>query len=166
MTSICLYDLAGFDGLPVAQRLFGDGIQRLAPFQSAELPLSSGIPCTVLRLCENNFRVRLQEADGTALQQAFTQAQIGQRVWLQSFAWLSRLTLPDGIERLAEIAVPKSPHRIAGLQMNCAAPGRIDGVAVLVWRHSAQGQPAVDLHLAASDRKIIQTKLLALEFPL
>ena len=50
------WDMAGADGLVAARALFGESVDRLAPFQSMETTLE-GLPCAVLRLCDRNFRV-------------------------------------------------------------------------------------------------------------
>ncbi|MBF2048804.1 MAG: hypothetical protein IGS54_15825 [Elainella sp. C42_A2020_010] len=153
-----LVDLAGFDGLPVARALFGSAIDRIAPFQSLESLVGETIPVSVLRLCENNFRVRLAESDLAAFTAAF-QLHQQQRVWLKQFDWLGSLLLPDQMHLLAPLITPKPPHRIAGLQPNCAAPGRINNISVLVWRHAIQAKPAVELHLASKDRSTVEALL-------
>ena len=51
-----LWDLAGIDGLAVAKYLLGEEVGHLAPFQSMETVLE-GKDCSVLRLCELNFRI-------------------------------------------------------------------------------------------------------------
>lgn len=161
-----LYDFAGFDGLAVAKKLFGDAIDRIAAFQSADYSIlhehlstehlstdhqSSSLPYAVLRLCENNFRVRVPVQQQALFQTAFSQAQRGQRVWLQQFDWLGRLSVPEAmLPALTDLIVPKAPHRIVGLGLNCAAPGRINATAVLVWRHQVMEAPAVELHLSTS----------------
>lgn len=41
--------------------------------------------------------------------------------------------------------------------VNCAAPARIEGVAVLVWRHPVLGQSAIELHTAVKDLETVET---------
>ena len=51
-----LWDMAGVDGLEVAQTLFGEKVGHLAPFQSLETVVQDK-DCSVLRLCDRNFRI-------------------------------------------------------------------------------------------------------------
>jgi hypothetical protein len=155
-----LVDFAGYDGLLAARALFGDSIDRIAPFQSLDCQALETVNCSVLRLCENNFRVRLSKSDLATFTAAFQQQQ--QRVWLKQFDWLGSLILPDDLASLSKLITPKPPHRIAGLQLNCAAPGRINGISVLVWRHEVKETPTIELHLAKKDIAVVET-LLPLE---
>jgi hypothetical protein len=152
-----LVDFAGYDGLPVARALFGNQINRIAPFQSIDCLIDGTVACSVLRLCENNFRVRLSQSDLAAFTTAFQQQH--QRVWLKQFDWLGSLILPDDMTRLTSLITPKPPHRIAGLQLNCAAPGRINGISVLVWRHAIRKIPIIELHLAQKDIAAVEAIL-------
>jgi hypothetical protein len=158
-----LYDLAGFDGLPLAKALFGDRIDRIAPFQSLEVNLKaeSDLTCSVLRLCQNNFRIRIGSQAASVLETQFAQMQRQQRVWLKPFPWLGVLSLTDEdtIAQLSRLVTPKAPHRIVGLQLNCAAVGRISGISVLVWRHTVQDQSLVELHLATQNLETIKAFL-------
>lgn len=72
------------------------------------------------------------------------------------------IALPEalGLDLLPQIAIPKPPHRLQGLERNCAAPTRIDSISVLVWRHQLQGQPAFELHTAAKDVEAVRAKLV------
>lgn len=160
LTSYQYWDIAGVDGLQVAKSLFGEKVDRIAPFQSLETTLET-CPCSVLRLCEGNFRVSLQ-ADSAVFEQAIGQAQQGKRVWIKQFAWMGAIAICEslGSMQLPQIAVPKPPHRLQGLQMNCAVPARIDNTAILVWRHSVLEQPAYELHAAVKDLDILKAKLL------
>jgi hypothetical protein len=151
-----LIDFAGYDGLLAARALFGDQIDRIAPFQSLDCQAVETVHCSVLRLCENNFRVRLSKSDLATFTAAFQQQQ---RVWLKQFDWLSSLILPDDLASLSKLITPKPPHRVVGLQLNCAAPGRINGISVLVWRHTIQGTPAIELHLAPKDIATVKALL-------
>jgi glycine cleavage system aminomethyltransferase T len=60
-----------------------------------------------------------------------------------------------------QIAVPKPPYRLRNLQLNCAVPARIDGTAVLVWRHPVLGQPTFELHVAVKDLDLISDRIHA-----
>ena len=159
-----LWDFAGIDGLQMARSLFGDAIDRISIFQSIDIHLSD-CPCSVLRLCETNFRVVWYD-EHPHLPQRLQQAAIGRQVWLRQFNWLGAILLrnpcgailPDPIDPLL-IATPKPPHRLP-LPIDCAAPARIDGVSVLIWRHAIDGQPALEVHTATKDLQFIQTKLI------
>jgi hypothetical protein len=143
-------DFAGIDGLQFAQQLFGVQITRLAPFQSQETTLN-GHSCSVLRLCEGNFRI------GWTGEPIL--APPNQRVWVKSFSWLATLILPATLDLdWASFAIPKPPHRIVGLANHCAAPARIDGVAVLLWKHQLE-QPVIELHMAQAHQSLIKTRL-------
>jgi hypothetical protein len=158
MINFQLWDLAGIDGLQVARSLFGDGIARLAPFQSLEisLPDCSG---AILRLCEGNFRLSLR-GDVTLFVDALQKAQSDRRVWVKQFAWLGAIAMPEslGLKLLPQIAIAKPPHRLAGLLLHCAAPARIDEIAVLIWRHPLK-EPAIEIHAAKKDLEALQAKL-------
>lgn len=161
-----LWDFAGIDGLQMAKTLFGDTVDRLAVFQSIETHLLR-CPCSVLRLCETNFRVVWYE-DHPELPQILQQSAIGRQVWLRQFDWLGAMVLPDptlsqahfAIDLLLNIAIPKPPHRLQ-LPIGGAAPARIDGVSVLIWRHLICEQPAFEIHTATKDLQFIQAKLTA-----
>lgn len=151
-----LWDIAGIDGLQVAKSLFGDQVSHIAPFQSVETTLA-GCPCSVLRLCEDNFRITWQ-GDSAILEQAF-QLQGKRRAWLKRFDWLGAIALSEMVclTHLPQIATAKPPYRLSGILVNCAAPARIEGVAVLVWRHPVLGQSAFELHTAVKDLETVKT---------
>ena len=151
-----LWDFAGIDGLQMAKSLFGNSIDRIAVFQSIETNLTD-CPCSVLRLGETNFRV-VCYGNHPYLLLHFQQSAIGLQVWLRKFDWLGAIVLPDAIDSLLNIATPQLPHRLQ-LPNGYAAPARIDGVSVLIWRHSIDGQPVLEIHTAAKDLQFIQTKL-------
>lgn len=159
MVNFQLWDFAGIDGLQVARSLFGDKIARIAPFQSLEisLPNCSG---AILRLCEGNFRLSLR-GDAIFPINAFEEMQSDRLVWVKQFPWLGALALPEslGLKLLPQIAVPKLPHRLVGLPLHCAVPARIDGIAVLIWRHPLDEQPAFEIHTAKKDLEVLQAKL-------
>lgn len=151
------WDLAGVDGLQVAKSLFGDQVGYIATFQSIETSLE-GCSCSVLRLCEGNFRISWQ-GNSTILEQAFQRVQ-GKRAWLKRFDWLGAIALSESVGLiLPQIAVPIPPHRLKGMLLNCAAPARIEGTAVLVWRHLVLGQSAFELHTAVKDLETVKAKL-------
>ena len=140
-----LWDMAGVDGLEVAQSLFGEEVGYLAPFQSLETVVQ-GKECSVLRLCDRNFRIvysgsldRLRRPPQSC-------------VWLKQYSWLSAVTLPIGrLPILLEKATVKAPHRLANLPDNQAVPARLNNIAVLIWRHLVQGRPAVEVHVSRTD---------------
>lgn len=157
-----LWDIAGVDGLQVARALFGEAIDRISPFQSLEALLQDQ-PCSVLRLCEGNFRVAWQSDSPTTFAQIAHPAQQDKRVWVKQFPWLGAIAVPESarLTRLFELAVPKPPHRLIGIQPDCAAPARIDGISVLVWRHVVADQPAFELHAATKDLDTVRAKIAA-----
>lgn len=63
------WDIAGVDGLQVVKSLAKcDRISCIAPFQSIETTIA-GNPCSILRLCEGNFRLAWL-GDSSVLEQA------------------------------------------------------------------------------------------------
>lgn len=151
--SYCLWDFAGVDGLQVAKAWFGEAIDRLSPFQSLDTRLNNQ-PCAVLRLCENNFRIAWTGSDSLPLAVP-TECQ----VWLKQFDWLGTIVLPDSTSpQLMAIATPKPPHRLP-LPLHCAAPARIDGLSVLIWRRAIAGKPVLEVQTAQQHLHLIQEKL-------
>lgn len=152
------WDFAGIDGLQVAKNLLGNAIDRLAPFQSLEVPFMQG-HCSVLRLCEGNFRVSWQ--GDAPFQQQMAQAQSGQRVWVKQLPWLDTLFLAEttGARRLSQVAIPKPPYRLQSMPLNCAIPARIEGMSVLIWHHPVQAQPVFELQMALQHTQAIRTIL-------
>jgi hypothetical protein len=143
-----LWDLAGIDGLQVAKTLFGPAADTIAAWRSQELSWQ-GQPLSLLRLCENNFRIGLQGKPQpliTALQTVVADDQ----VWWRPCDRMMSVAIPAaiGIDLLPQIAIPKPPHRLVGLPDNCALPCRIEGSAVVVWQHCLLGQPAFELQTA------------------
>jgi len=183
-----LWDFAGVDGLQFAKALFGETSGRIAPFQSFEFELLktdtftinttphsvmprvfdsnetrcslNGCLCSVLRLGEGNFRISLQ-GEATVLEQAIAQLQPNYQIWAKRCEWMGAIAIPEtlGLNLLPKIAIPKPPHRLEGLQSNCAVPARIDGISVLIWRHQL-GQPAFELHIAIKDIEAVQAKVV------
>lgn len=156
-----LWDIAGVDGLQVMQSLFGDRVDRIAPFQSLEAELDR-TPCSILRLCEGNFRVRWQ-GEAAILKSRLDTVITTKQVWVKQFSWLVSLVLPEAIDPalLAQVAIPKPPFRLQSLALHCALPARIEGIAVLVWWHPLQGKNVLELH--ASEQQLSQVKSLLME---
>lgn len=157
LTDSSLWDFVGIDGLSLAKTL-DSAADRLAPFQSLETTIDDQ-PCSLLRLCEGNFRLRVHSHVDVA---ASLQVQpSGLRVWLRQCPWMSAIALPEavGLRQLPTLAMPKPPHRLEGMVGDRAVPARIHGISVLVWRHVVGGQPAFELHTATRDVKHIQSVL-------
>jgi hypothetical protein len=153
------WDVAGVDGLATVKAWFGDAIDRLAPFQSFETTWQ-GQPCSVLRLCEGNFRLSSPKA--------FTCPAIParQRVWVKQFNWLAALALPEAaLGPLAGIVVPKPPFRLQGLEPNCAIPARLQGAGILIWRHQVSESPMLEIHCARAELARIRAGLHASRLP-
>jgi len=72
------------------------------------------------------------------------------------------IALPEAVALnwLPRIAVAKPPYRLQQMSMNSAAPARIDGISVLIWRHSILGQSAIELHTAAAAVETVKAKLM------
>ncbi len=150
-----LWDVAGIDGLQVMKSLFGEAIDRIAPFQSLETQLDSA-DCAVLRLCEGNFRLCSTENLGQRLQHTIAH----QRAWVKQFPWIASVqTEAITLSELAAIATPRPPFRLSSLASNCAAPVRIEGRSVLVWRRGYGGREILELHTATQDVPLIASVL-------
>ncbi|HHP7244347.1 MAG TPA: hypothetical protein ACFE0H_06640 [Elainellaceae cyanobacterium] len=152
-----LWDWAGVDGLQFARAVFGDSVGNIAPFQSIETTYQM-YPCSVLRLCEGNFRVAI--APEVSFQDDTQAIHSPLRMWLKP-STLVAIALADevGMNILPQIATTKSIYRLDLLQANCAAPARINDIAVLIWRHRVAGTPIVELHVALSNLDALQTLL-------
>jgi len=150
-----LWDIAGVDGLEVMKALFGAQVDRIAPFQSLEAELD-GWPCSILRLCEGNFRLSWQ--GDPSIKAKLANAVVNRRVWMQQFDWIGSLVLPASVNpiQLADIAIAKPPFQLRSLALHCALPARIDGISVLVWRHLVHGQDQLELHTAVADVQRIE----------
>ena len=147
-----LWDFAGVDGLQVAISLFSPAVSYLAPFQSFSAALGHQ-PCSVLRLCENNFRVAAPEDVDFA--RAITQLEL--KIWVKPSP-TANLVMPAalGLSRLAQIATTKPLFTLNPFPLNRAVPVRIDGAAILAWHHLWQGQPTLLIQAAATDFQAIQ----------
>lgn len=121
-----LWDFAGVDGLQFAQTLVGEAAGKLAPFQSLETTVAD-YPCSLLRLCENNFRLGIQ--GNFAIQ-----APAKMRVWVKRCETIKAIALPNSEQNLLlQIATTKPPHRLQEIALNRAVPARINGISVLIW---------------------------------
>ncbi|WNN92078.1 hypothetical protein [Gloeocapsopsis dulcis] len=148
-----LWDFAGVDGLQFAKILVGDAAGKLAPFQSLEATVAD-YPCSLLWLCENNFRLGIQ--GNFAIQ-----APAKMRVWVKRCETIKAIALPHSFKlKLRQIATTKPPHRLQGLTLNCAVPARINSISVLIWHHSPLGKAILELHTAARDAPVIRAKLV------
>ncbi|MBW4553824.1 MAG: hypothetical protein KME35_22350 [Aphanocapsa sp. GSE-SYN-MK-11-07L] len=148
LTDYRLWDFAGVDGLQMAKALFGPAADTIAPWRSLHLDWQ-GQSLSLLRLCENNFRIGIEgnpQPLVAALQTAAVDAQVWWRPCDRMVAWAMPAAI--GADLLPQIAIAKLPHRLLGLPDDCALPGRIAGNAVVVWRHCLQGQSAFEIQTA------------------
>jgi hypothetical protein len=151
------WDITGIDGLQLTKLWFGSGVDRIAPFQSLETTWGDK-SCSVLRLCEGNFRISCAESPA--------QINIPQnyRGWVKQFDWLGAIAIPDvALSCLEEIAIPKPPYRLSHLKLNCALPARIDGIAVLIWRHLLHHQSVIEIHTTQQDLYVVKTRIVGIE---
>ncbi|MEM8502931.1 MAG: hypothetical protein AAF716_07235 [Cyanobacteria bacterium P01_D01_bin.1] len=147
-----LWDMCGADGLEVAQSLFGEEVTYLAPFQSIETGLD-GEDCSVLRLCDRNFRIRYPGP----LDQRVS---LERCVWIKQYEWLGSLLFPiEQLSILVKDATVRAPHRFENLPNHQALPARFRDIPLLIWRHSIQGNPAVELHVAQTDLERLSRQL-------
>ena len=155
------WDFAGVDGLQAAIALFSPAVNRIAPFQSLTTSFDDQ-PCSVLRLCENNFRVALP-ADETAktrgLRRAITDLNL--EVWSKPCSAASFVVSPElGLARLGEISIAKPPHQLEGFMCDRAVPARIEGIAILAWHHLWCDRPTLTIQTAHSNIKKIRQAFL------
>lgn len=150
-----LWDWAGVDGLQFAQALFGEAIAKIAPFQSIEASYRD-TPCSVLRLCEGNFRIAV--SPDVPFEHQTQPLRTGLRMWLKPSDRMEAIALPDALGQslLPAIASTKPIYRLNGLQLNCAVPARIGDIAVLVWRHAPAATPIYEIQVAASHRPALE----------
>lgn len=140
------WDMAGKDGLRMAKALFGAAVDRLAPFQSLETELD-GMPCSVLRLCDRNFRIIYPGAFDQKV--AAIQAEMPADVWVKQLLWMGAIALPfEQARSLLQHATARPPHRHTNLPCNCAVPIQIQQIPALLWHHPIQEKPSLELHLA------------------
>ncbi|MGF1516653.1 MAG: hypothetical protein ACFCVB_02450 [Nodosilinea sp.] len=141
------WDMAGADGLVAARALFGEAVDHLAPFQSLETELE-GEACSVLRLCDRNFRLTYPGP----LDQLI--APLNLQLWVTQLPWMAAITLPVvSLPALAAQATARAPHRLSPLPLHRAVPAHVAKISVLMWHHSIAGQPTLELHLANSQIK-------------
>jgi hypothetical protein len=154
---LSLWDWAGVDGLQFGKALFGEPIGKIAPFQSIETHYQD-IPCSVLRLCEGNFRLSLPRE--ISLEGALAQS-THFRIWIKPCEQLTTIILPEAIalDLLPQIAVTKPIYRLEAIAPHCALPARIENIAVLVWRHTLQGQAIIELQVSLQDQDALRAKL-------
>lgn len=147
-----LWDLAGVDGLAVAIALFGEAAGHLAPFQSLETVVR-GEACSVLRLCDRNFRIAYSGPLDSLV------APLQAKVWVREYDWLRVVAIaPHQLLQLTAQATVRPPHRLQNLPNHQAVPAQVADIAILIWRHTPQGVPAVDLHLAHTEvDKLLET---------
>ena len=158
-----LWDFAGFDGLALARSLFGVNVSDLSAYQSMETECE-GTACSLLRLCENNFRVSVYE--DAALEQGLQAAAIGRRVWVKPSV-LTSLLLDDGQaawESLTQAGTAKPPHRLIGLPQERAVPVHFGEPAALVWRHPVRGVSSIEVQTAAADLEAVRRLLSSISF--
>lgn len=147
-----LWDFAGEDGLQAAIALFSPAVSRIAPFQSLETTFQQQ-PCSVLRLCENNFRV----AFSTDIPFQAAIAALGLKIWVKRCS-AAVLGLPPevGLQRLAAIATTKPMYTLTPFPRDRAVPARIDGQAILAWHHGHHGQPRLEIQTATASVEALQ----------
>lgn len=166
-----LIDFAGVDGLQLAISLFGSSVQHISPFQSLEVSWQlnfeesdrsdangSGV---LLRLCENNFRLR-HFSNTANLIKSFEPNLLPKQVWMRSLPWLGSVTYslsisPTILDNLQKKFVPTPPHQLFNIPFHQAAVGRIDGQAVLVWVYTMGDRAVVELQAANSHLEAIVT---------
>lgn len=148
-----LWDMAGVDGLAVAQQLFGEDVGYLAPFQSMETVLG-GKDCSVLRLCDRNFRISYSGPFRQLVDP------IQAHIWLRQFDWLTRLYLPINLlSQIISQATVRPPHRLENIPNHHAVPAQLWDIPLLIWQHPIQGQQGLELHLACQDCERLVGKL-------
>ena len=141
------WDMAGADGLVAARALFGEVVDHLAPFQSLETELE-GEACSVLRLCDRNFRITYPGP----LDQLI--APLNLQLWVTQLPWMAAIIFPSAsLPALAAQATVRAPHRLPPLPLHRAVPTQVAQISVLMWHHPMAGQPALELHLANSQIK-------------
>lgn len=155
-----LWDMAGNDALETAQRLFGEQVGYLSPFQSLETVVE-GQDCSVLRLCDRNFRIVCPNALNSLVEP------LQKCVWVKRYDWLSAVALPvEKLRAITVIATVREPHRIEQLPNNQAVPVKFpvqsQCIPMLIWQHPINGKPAVELHISATDKQKLLAQLSSL----
>jgi len=152
-----LWDMAGQDSLLVARSLFGEAVSHLASFQSLETTLQ-GSTCSVLRLCDRNFRIAYPGPLARLVQP------LQAEVWVKHLEWMTAIALPDSkFPQIVAGATARPPHRL-DLPLGRASPAQLKGIPVVLWRHVVQGQPVIELHLAQTDADALLLALPAIGY--
>ncbi|MBF2098859.1 MAG: hypothetical protein IGQ88_10860 [Gloeomargaritaceae cyanobacterium C42_A2020_066] len=145
-----LWDFAGEGGLSLALAVFGDAAGRLSPFQSVTLT-EDGATANLLRLCQHNFRVGLQNRENPWLER-LAQAQADHsRVWVRPSDLVPLRLADDAWPPLSHLGTARRPHRFEGLGLNRALPARFQGIATLLWRQSWSQGTVIECHLGRPD---------------
>lgn len=153
-----LWDIAGADGLEVAEQLFGKSVGYLSPFQSVETVLKNEA-CSVLRLCDRNFRIRY----GAPLDQLVTP--LNRCVWVKRYPWLTSLTISTKqLLVLTEHLTVRAPHRLAHFPNHQALPACLETIPLLIWRHLIEGKPGIELQVAQKDLRRLKQRLDSFNF--
>lgn len=158
-----LWDLAGPDALSVAIHVWGESVGQLAAFQSLETELQ-GQSCSVLRLCDRNFRILYPYSLDRCIDAHLKRAapfspnhtypiHDSVQYWIKQYSWLSRLCLPAGqLLPLTQQAAVRPPHRLTNLPNHQSVPAHLPTfcgeIPLLIWQHSVKGQPILELHTA------------------
>ncbi|MEL6225228.1 MAG: hypothetical protein AAFR31_21580 [Cyanobacteria bacterium J06627_8] len=151
-TDYYLWDFAGVDGLQAAIAFFTPAINHIAPFQSLTTTFNQQ-PCSVLRLCENNFRVMLPTK--VAFDQAIAALEIN--VWCKLCPAATLVIPPDlGLEQLPQIATTKPIYTLNPFPCDRAVPARIDGMAILAWHYLWQESPRIEIQTAWANIDMIR----------
>ena len=148
------WDFAGVDGLALASDLAPEIADRLSVFQSQTITIA-GETCSLLRLCEKNFRLSASQAVAEKIESHLQPAQNQWCVWVNRCENLGFLALPDalGMTFLQDNATPKPPHRLQGLSHDRAVPARLNGIAILIWRR----REWVELQVAISQKNDLES---------
>lgn len=146
-----LWDFAGVDGLQAAIALFTPAISRLAPFQSLTAEFDHQ-PCSVLRLCDNNFRVALPGPMSFDATFEAAIAALPLNIWVKPCpAAVLVLPVDFGLARLSAIATIKPIYRLSPFPCERAVPARINGLGILAWHHCWRGQPRLEIQTAQAN---------------
>ena len=150
-----LWDFAGVDGLQAAIALFTPAISHLAPFQSLTADFNHR-PCSVLRLCENNFRVAL--SNDLAFDEAIAELKL--KVWSKPCTAFN-LVIPTewGLTRLAKVATTKPIYTLTPFPCDRAVPARVNEIAILAWHHLWNAQPRLTIQTASTNANKIHEAL-------
>lgn len=150
-----LWDVAGIDALQLVRLLCSDAVAKLALFQSLDV-IFTGYQYSVLRLGEEKFRLSLYgelgDYGGLTFLETIAQSQIGLQVSAKFCDQIKAIALKAS-------CADNAPHSLARLQSNRAAPTRVEGFQVLIWRHQLLSQPVLEFHARVGDADAIEVKL-------